>query len=370
MNKLTQEQQQQILDFYFRCGEHQDIEQGRDLIASSPEAAKLYADLEQSLTELDHVKYEACPDNLVDLTIARLKLAAMSTRTPSTLELLLENERQNLSIQAPEPAYVPQTVNPLITAKLNFLRPMFEILAAAASIAVVAGILFPSLGLARDKYRQVACQDNLRTIGAGFTSFANDNHDRLSSVRVKDGSPWWKIGYQGPEIHSNTRYPFALVKDQYVGGKAFVCRGNKNAQALNCQSSDLEQLYDFPSRNNISYSFMLLCDKTGNPLQLRRRIIAGDLNPVFVSVFDKMPCQQNIYQRMSQFDRLMLNQQLMQSLSTNHRGRGQNVLYCDGSVEYIKDRVVNGDDIFTVEGVNAYTGLESPACDTDIFLAP
>jgi hypothetical protein len=33
MNRLSQEQQQLILDFYFRCGEQDDIEQGRDLIA-------------------------------------------------------------------------------------------------------------------------------------------------------------------------------------------------------------------------------------------------------------------------------------------------------------------------------------------------
>ena len=61
MNKLTQEQQQLILDFYFRCGDLRDIEGGRDLIAASPEAAKLYAGLENTLTDLDHIKYESCP---------------------------------------------------------------------------------------------------------------------------------------------------------------------------------------------------------------------------------------------------------------------------------------------------------------------
>ena len=50
MNELTQEHQQYILDFYFRCGDRKDIDSGRDLIASNPQAAKLYADLENSLT--------------------------------------------------------------------------------------------------------------------------------------------------------------------------------------------------------------------------------------------------------------------------------------------------------------------------------
>lgn len=369
MKKLSQEHQQQILDFYFRCGDQKDIDEGRDLIATSPEAAKLYADLEYSLTELDHVKYEACPDNLVDLTIARLRLAASGSRAPSKLEQLLEEERQNISISNSESTYQSQTSNNL-PKKVSLLRPVFEVLAAAASIAIVAGIFFPSMGFARDKYRQVACQNNLRTVGAAFSTFAQDNNDRLSDVRIKPGSPWWKIGYQGPESQSNTRYPFILVKEGYADSKAFVCKGYKNAEVLNAQPTDLKQLHDFPSRHNITYSFTLFCDKNSNILQRRRRIIASDINPVFVSVFDKLPCQKNVYSRMTQFDRLKLNEQLMQSLSASHRQRGQNILFCDGSVEYIKDRVINGDDMFTLEGVNEYTGLERPASENDIFLAP
>jgi hypothetical protein len=77
MSRLSQQQHQLILDFYFRCGEESDIEAGRDLIASNPEAAKLYAKLEDSLSPLG-AGYEPCPDNLVDLTLARLKLAVLA----------------------------------------------------------------------------------------------------------------------------------------------------------------------------------------------------------------------------------------------------------------------------------------------------
>ena len=166
MDKLTQEQQQLILDFYFRCGEPRDIEAGRDLIAAAPQAAKLYAGLEDTLTDLDHIKYESCPDNLVDLTIARLKLvAASSKRSNSRLHQLLEQEQKSSSLSTSEPAYhLSTSVN---SPKHNpFLRPLFEVLVAAACIALVAGILFPSFGLARDKYRQVACQNNMRVLGA------------------------------------------------------------------------------------------------------------------------------------------------------------------------------------------------------------
>ncbi|MHC4905705.1 MAG: hypothetical protein ACYTEN_07785 [Planctomycetota bacterium] len=364
MNKLTHEEQQYILDFYFRCGNQNDIEAGRDLIASSPGAAKLYAGLESSLTDLDHIKYEACPDNLVDLTIARLKLvSSASDVSKSRLHQLLEKEQKSDNSPSEKPAHQPQLS--VFPRKSKFLRPVFEVLAAAASIALIAGILFPSFGLARNKYRQVACQNNMRLLGAGFASLANDYKGNFSEAKVKVGDPWWKIGHQGKESQSNTRYPFMLIKLDYVDGKVFVCKGNTNAQPVN-NGPSVAQMYDFPSRNNVSYSFTLFCDKNADPFKRRRKIVASDLNPVF----EKIPCQQSFYQKMNEFEKVLLNEQLKQMMSASHRGRGQNVLYCDGSVEFARKRVIDGDDIFTVHGVDTYTGREVPAGDNDTFLAP
>ena len=76
MDRLTQFEQGIILDFYFRCGQPEGLERGRDLIASNPQAARLYADLEAALVDQNPLKYSPCPDNLADLTVTRLKLAA------------------------------------------------------------------------------------------------------------------------------------------------------------------------------------------------------------------------------------------------------------------------------------------------------
>lgn len=364
-HKLTSEQQQLVLDFYFRCGDQQEIEAGRDLIASNPFAARLYTDLETSLTDLDSIKYEACPDNLVDLTIARLRLAAGSSSADSLrLHELIEKERDIYYPQNHEPDQPPS--QPALTYPKNkFLTPVFEILATAAAIILIAGILVPSFGLARDKYRQVTCQNNMRVLGAGLASFNNDFNGNLSDVKVKAGDPWWKIGDQGQQAHSNTRYPFMLIKYDYVNGKVFVCKGNGQAEPLKKESLT-DEMYDFPSRHNVSYSFVLFCDKSADPFNGRRKIIAGDLNPVF----QKIPCQQTVYQNMNEFEKVLLDKQLRQVMSKNHRGWGQNILYTDGSVKFFRERVIDGDDIFTVRGVDAYTGREIPVGDNDTFLAP
>jgi hypothetical protein len=46
------------------------------------------------------------------------------------------------------------------------------------------------------------------------------------------------------------------------------------------------------------------------------------------------------------------------------------VLFCDGGVEFIETRQYQGDDIYTVRGVEEYTGREVPADENDTFLVP
>ncbi len=61
----------------------------------------------------------------------------------------------------------------------------------------------------------------------------------------------------------------------------------------------------------------------------------------------------------------------MNQMSVNHRGLGQNVLYSNGSVVFLNDRRINGDDIYTLKNITLYQGNEVPCYDgTDIFVAP
>ncbi|MBC8379120.1 MAG: hypothetical protein H8E62_08095 [Planctomycetes bacterium] len=367
MNHLSHEEQELVLDFYFRCGCQEDIDNGRDLIASKAGAAKLYAKLEDTLTDLDSIKYESCPDNLVDLTIARLKLASSVKiqNMPSRLHELLEKEQETtLPVSSKEP--LTKSQKPQATGNIKLHHRLGEMMATAAAIVLIFSILFPTAGAMRQHSRQATCTNNFKNIGQAFSTFANDHQDKIAESRVQAGAPWWKIGYQGSDSHSNTRYPWQLVKQGYVKGKVFVCRGNIGASPVKYDPVKMGDLVDFPSRNNISYSFMLFCDKTADTMQGRRKIIASDLNPVFRNI----PSEQNDYERLNEFEKILLNKQLKEMLSSSHGSKGQNVLHCDGSVEWIKVRVVNDDDIYTIRGVDTYTGKEMPTEPDDIFLVP
>lgn len=360
MGHLSQEEQQLILDFYFRCGDESNILRGRDLIASNPEAARLYDGLVETLSGLDSLKYEPCPENLVELTVARLKhAAAVPVSGSSQLKALLKEQQDN-------PEYLPASQSSLKVKNGSRWRPVVEILATAAAIVLAAGILFPSLGAMRERSRQIACAKNLGQIGQALSAFAAEHNGRLSEIKVQSGSPWWKVGYQGPEIHSNTRYVWQLVKEGYVDGAVFVCGGHLEGRPVRFDAATMTELNDFPSRRHVSYSFMLLCYKNDKLIDRSRKIIVADMNPIF----QQIPFQPSIYQQLNEFERVQLNEQLRQMLSPNHRRKGQNSLFCDGSVEFIQTRVYNNDDIFTIQGVDTYTGKETPFNPDDIFLVP
>ena len=79
---ITREESSLILDYFFRRSEQEQIDRGSDLISSNSQAAKFYSYVKQTLARFEHMKGEKCPDELVHLTIARLKLAI--TKKPST----------------------------------------------------------------------------------------------------------------------------------------------------------------------------------------------------------------------------------------------------------------------------------------------
>ena len=358
MESLSREEKEIILDFYFRCGPDEEIDRARDLIASDARAARLYEKLELALGQLDNAKYGPCPDNLAELTVAKLSLAAESKTKP------VENVKLQtlLAVEQDKTAEVERAA----TTRRSFWRNAVEIAAIAAMVVVAANIFFTTFSNIRQVGRRNGCAYKLGKVGAGMTMYSSAHDGSLPAVATVAGAPWWKVGSQEKENNSNTRHLWLLVKGNYVSAKDFVCPGRKKCAPVNIDPSQLVQLNDFPSRNNITFSY-LIPGKTTERNTASTNVLMADLNPIFENF---CAAESTASYKRKNFSKIAVGEKLLNMMSTSHRNDGQNILLGDGSVMFQESRLVSGDDIYTINGIDTYSGTEVPGDGGDIFLAP
>jgi prepilin-type processing-associated H-X9-DG protein len=193
----------------------------------------------------------------------------------------------------------------------------------------------------------------------GLSNYKNDNNGQLPAFASTPGTtPWWRVGDQGPENVSNTRRMWILVKKDYVKPGDFLCPGKKTAYNFDYNPKEYN---DFPNRTLVMYSFRIGCPKTAMD-NAGHRVIIADQNPHFA-----------ILPALTESGlKVTLTDKMLRRNSDNHNGRGQNALFCDGSVVFVKSRYTDAshDDIFTIQNMQNYQGVELPTTEADAFLAP
>lgn len=339
MSSLSNEQKQLLFDYAVGLTTEQESAEAELLISSSREAAEIHSRIKSVLSPLDSIKLEPCPDAIVESTIKRLGNSADSSRL--RLQRLLDKEQA-------QP----------VTVRNQFWWNFGKMVAAAAVIFFFLGTLFAPLDFARQRSR---CSNQMAGIFRGLESYIADHDGQQPAVAAATGTPWWKVGHQGKDNYSNTRNVWLLVKGNYVDPRVFVCPGKSCRGELEFDGCGMQEGNDFPDRRYITYSVRIKCpDK---PCIMGNKPIMADSNPIFDGL-----CADS-----SSGLKIRIDDKLLSVNSANHKGKGQNVLFGDGSVRFIKGRFIGDDDIFTLQQMGPgfeVVGSELPSCESDNFLAP
>ena len=345
MSSLNNEHKQLLFDYCIGLTSQEQSEKAKLLISENKEANILHLKMKAVFKPLDSMGIEHCPDGLVERTMLRIN--NLPNPNKELTELLTAEQNKRFPV------------------KFRFFHNIGDIVAIAAAIILVVGILVPTFGYARQKYFQQRCGLQMSNIFEGLSKYISDNGNKPPTVSRVPGASWWKIG---DESESNTSHMYLLVKNGYVNPKEFFCpscKKKRNHTAINSEgfknyianSSDYQ---DFPDRRFVDYSFPIVCQKTPSGTLSCRKALMADSNPIF----EQLP------KDYSKTIFIELKKEQLNSNSPNHNNCGQNVLFGDGRVEFMEKRLISNDDIFTLQDTDIYKGTETPSCSTDQFLAP
>ncbi|MHC4646279.1 MAG: hypothetical protein ACYTBJ_12330 [Planctomycetota bacterium] len=240
-----------------------------------------------------------------------------------------------------------------------------DVVVLIAVAVLLMGILVPALNASRQTAIRLVCQANLTAIGRAMKAWANDNE----GCYPRAGGPdivWGTLGRlydfdaeteaiaftDGKATVSSSM--FLLIKYGMLTPKHVVCKGDAGAIAYKLAYtkrtwvSDIRLVWDFGDGGAhlriwpggfCSYAYhMPYVDDQGFSY-----VIKDILNPGSPVCADRNP----------HLDRNAVDPQVGDN-SVAHLGKGQNVLYQDGSVSFEKNPKVG------IEGDNIYTYASDP----------
>ncbi|MFM9994444.1 MAG: hypothetical protein ACKVU4_01440 [Phycisphaerales bacterium] len=199
-----------------------------------------------------------------------------------------------------------------------------DLVGVAATLLIGGAVVWPVLGAARDYNRKLVCQSHLGATATALASYAGSFRDSLPTATASlGGGRWWDVGCEDGCANSANLY--SLVRGGFASVEQLSCPGNPHA----CTKINHQTARDWRSLEEVSYSMQLVYGPQGRAwITAAPSPVLADRSPVVLAAVRGQPIDPF-------------------ANSPNHGGRGQCVLYTDGSVRWYRSPVLpNGDNIW------------------------
>jgi prepilin-type processing-associated H-X9-DG protein len=205
----------------------------------------------------------------------------------------------------------------------------------AATLLLTVGILVPPvLNYVQQRHQIEACKNNLMEFGKGLLLYGDNHHGEFPAVHQQ------KSNYAGIVV------PVLVQAGTLPSNVSLSCPGNGACQPHPWSKAALDArgngTLDFPPEqleNCYAYSLGYLEAGPGQGVFRGLRRSDG-----CVPIMSDKPAN-NVYDRFSN--------------SPNHDGRGQNVLFTDGHVEFFPQRIYQNDDFFLNQSGKVAAGVSA-----------
>ena len=236
------------------------------------------------------------------------------------------------------------------------LHSFREIAAVAAMIVLAVGLGVPGLLHMKQRSQRIACSANLANIGRGMQSYAMANASLPFVGWNEQVDSWRPTNEPGTNLLPNRRHAYPLVRAHYVPSRVFICPSTRD---LPMPSEQVALHDDFLEPRNVSYAYQNMAGARPNLQQHANLPVFGDDNPFF----DNGNPLLNLTRSLG----------LSTPENTNSRAHarlGQNILTLRGNVKWMTtpQAGIDGDNIWTLQNVDEYTGREGPQSPTDAHL--